>query len=99
MYDIGTGKVNKLSGELSNAFVDAAENNSLTKDIEKLAIQGDGKPENFRTRTEGEVISDASDNVPLYVDLSGLSLDQEENNQVSISSGYSKTKLGRSRRL
>ncbi|XP_049876784.1 uncharacterized protein LOC126374293 [Pectinophora gossypiella] len=95
MYDIATGNVNKLSGELSNAFVEAAENNSLSKDIEKLAIEGEGTPENFEKDDDRD--ADASENVPLLVDLSGLSLDQE-NNQVSISSGYSKTKLGRSLR-
>ncbi|KAI8419806.1 hypothetical protein MSG28_008452 [Choristoneura fumiferana] len=95
MYDIASGNVNKLSGELSNAFVEAAENNSLSKDIEKLAIEGEGTPEDFN---KDENIAEGSENVPLLVDLSGLSLNQEDNNQVSISSGYSKTKLGRSLR-
>ncbi|CAH0764148.1 unnamed protein product [Diatraea saccharalis] len=92
MYDIASGNVNKLSGELSNAFVEAAENNSLSKDIEKLAIEGEGTPEDFGK----DEIAEESENVPLYVDLSGLN--RETNNQVSISSGYSKTKLGRSLR-
>lgn len=95
MYDIASGNVNKLSGELSNAFVEAAENNSLSKDIEKLAIEGEGIPEDFN---KSEPIAEGSENVPLLVDLSGLSLNQEDSNQVSISSGYSKTKLGRSLR-
>lgn len=94
MYDIGSGKVNKLSGELSSAFVEAAENNSLSKDIEQLAIEGDGTPENFNKNDE--LLTDGSENVPLFVDVSGLSLNQD--NQISISSGYSKTKLGRSLR-
>lgn len=98
MYDIGSGKVNKLNGELSNAFVEAAENNSLSKDIEQLAIEGDGIPENFDKKAEDEMIAEGSENVPLFVDLSGVDLDQENNNQVSISTGYSKTKLGRSLR-
>ncbi|XP_063366890.1 bromodomain-containing protein 4B [Cydia amplana] len=97
MYDVSSGNVNKLSGELSNAFVEAAENNSLSKDIEKLAIEGEGTPENFDKESDDK-ISEGSENVPLLVDLSGLSLDQENSNQVSISSGYSKTKLGRSLR-
>lgn len=95
MYDITTGNVNKLSGELSNAFVEAAENNSISKDIEKLAIEGDGTPEKFDKDTDYK-IAEASEHVPLLVDLSGVSLDDEKSNQVSISSGYSKTKLGRS---
>ncbi|XP_059059690.1 bromodomain-containing protein 4B [Achroia grisella] len=94
MYDISSGNVNKLNGDLSSAFVDAAENNSISKDIEKLAIEGDGTPEEFG-KGDDEV-ADGSENVPLLVDLSGLSLDQENSNQVSISSGYSKTKHGRS---
>lgn len=95
MYDISSGNVNKLSGELSNAFVEAAENNSLSRDIEKLAIEGDGIPENFNKNDED---AEASENVPFILDLSDVSLDQDNSNQVSISSGYSKTKLGRSLR-
>lgn len=98
MYDISSGNVNKLSGELSNAFVEAAENNSLSKDIESLAIEGEGTPENFKKDLQDDVIADGSENVPFLVDLSGLSLDQDPNSQVSISSGYSKTKHGRSLR-
>ncbi|CAH2042673.1 unnamed protein product, partial [Iphiclides podalirius] len=96
MYDISSGNVNKLSGELSNAFVEAAENNSLSKDIEKLAIEGEGTPESF-DKDEQDPVGEGSENVPLFVDLSGISLDQEDS-KVSISSGYSKTKLGRSLR-
>ncbi|KAF9820440.1 hypothetical protein SFRURICE_009859, partial [Spodoptera frugiperda] len=96
MYDIASGNVNKLDGDLSNAFVEAAENNSLSKDIESLAIEGEGTPENFNKDKSDDVVAEGSENVPLYVDLSGLNLDQENTNQVSISSGYSKTKHGRS---
>ncbi|CAH0590040.1 unnamed protein product [Chrysodeixis includens] len=98
MYDIGSGNVNKLSGDLSNAFVEAAENNSLSKDIESLAIEGEGTPENFNKDKSDDVVAEGSENVPLFVDLSGLNLDEENSNQVSISSGYSKTKHGRSLR-
>ncbi|KAG6460590.1 hypothetical protein O3G_MSEX012088 [Manduca sexta] len=94
MYDIGSGSVSKLSGDLSNAFIEAAENNSLTKDIDTLAIEGEGTPENF----EKDEIAEGSENVPLFVDLSGVSIDQRSTNQVSISSGYSKTKHGRALR-
>lgn len=96
MYDISSGNVNKLNGDLSNAFVEAAENNSLSKDIEKLAIEGEGTPEDFDSREDKN--AESSENVPFLIDLSGLSLDQENSNQVSISSGYSKAKLGRSLR-
>ncbi|XP_048483513.1 histone-lysine N-methyltransferase 2C [Plutella xylostella] len=97
MYDIASGSVNKLDGELSNAFVEAAENNALSKDFEKIAIEGEGTPESF-DKSEDEIVGEGSENVPLLIDISGLSLDQENNHQVSISSGYSKTKLGRSLR-
>lgn len=97
MFDISSGNVSKLSGELSNAFVEAAENNSLSKDIEKLAIEGEGTPENFDKGEKDDPDAEGSENVPLFVDLSGISLDQEDS-KVSISSGYSKTKLGRSLR-
>ncbi|KOB77899.1 Uncharacterized protein OBRU01_03427 [Operophtera brumata] len=68
MYDIASGNVNKLSGELSNAFVEAAENNSLSKNIESLAIEGEGIPENFE---KDDVEAEGSENVPLFVDISG----------------------------
>lgn len=97
MYDIASGNVNKISGDLSNAFVEAAENNSLSKDFDSLAIEGEGIPENF-DKDSKDVAAEGSENVPLFVDLSGLSLDQKNINQVSISSSYSKTKLGRSLR-
>ncbi|CAK1553079.1 unnamed protein product [Leptosia nina] len=95
MYDISSGTVNKLNGELSNAFVEAAENNSLSKDIEQLAIEGEGTPEDFKKDSKSELVADGSENVPLFVDISGLSLDQKAGSQVSITSGYSKTKKGR----
>uniref|UniRef100_W8AXE0 Uncharacterized protein n=1 Tax=Ceratitis capitata TaxID=7213 RepID=W8AXE0_CERCA len=34
MYDIGTGAVNKLNGELSSAFVNVAEENASSEDLE-----------------------------------------------------------------
>lgn len=95
MYDITSGSVSKLSGDLSNAFVEAAENNSLSKDIEKLAIEGDGTPENFNRENNDETIAEGSENVPLFVDISGVKLNDKDHNKVLISSGYSKTKKGR----
>ncbi|XP_046970284.1 myb-like protein AA [Vanessa cardui] len=94
MYDVASGTVSKLSGELSNAFVEAAENNSLSKDFEKLAIEGEGTPENFNKEHTDDAVSEGSEHVPLFVDLSGVSVDND-NNGVLISSGYSKTKRGR----
>lgn len=34
MYDISTGAVNKLNGELSSAFVNVAEENASSEDFE-----------------------------------------------------------------
>lgn len=34
MYDISTGAVNKLNGELSSAFVNVAEENASSEDLE-----------------------------------------------------------------
>lgn len=42
MYDIGTQKVNKLSGELSSAFVNVAEENANAQDMENASISDSG---------------------------------------------------------
>lgn len=34
MYDLSTGEVNKLNGELSSKFVSVAEENASTEDLE-----------------------------------------------------------------
>lgn len=65
MYDVATGQVNKLSGELSSAFVEAAETNaeedkSEKEDVEAEAqlsledvdLQKIGKGENDHTEVE-----------------------------------------------
>uniref|UniRef100_T1GIX1 Uncharacterized protein n=1 Tax=Megaselia scalaris TaxID=36166 RepID=T1GIX1_MEGSC len=38
MYDISNGSVNKLSGELSTAFVKVAEENSSTENLENASL-------------------------------------------------------------
>lgn len=37
MYDIATGNVNKLNGELSSTFVNVAEENASSEDLEHAA--------------------------------------------------------------
>lgn len=56
MYDIPTKAVNKLSGELSTAFVNVAEDNVTTHDIDGAAIYDSGIVE--------QVKPDQQDNVP-----------------------------------
>lgn len=38
MYDISNGSVNKLSGELSTAFVSVAEENASTENLENASL-------------------------------------------------------------
>lgn len=37
MYDIATGGINKLNGELSSTFVNVAEENASSEDLEHAA--------------------------------------------------------------
>jgi len=37
MYDIGTGSINRLNGELSSTFVNVAEENASSEDLEHAA--------------------------------------------------------------
>lgn len=37
MYDVPSGEVNKLEGELSSAFVNVAESNADSEDIDSLS--------------------------------------------------------------
>lgn len=109
MYDVLSKTVSKLSGDISSAFVEAAETNALSKDIESLALDGDGKPETFSssisgkskliddTETGDELIPEASESIEQMLSFSSSKINPSKiDNVVSISSGYSKTKLGRS---
>lgn len=42
MYDIASKTVNRLSGELSSAFVNVAEANAATEDIDKATVVDSG---------------------------------------------------------
>lgn len=54
MYDIPTKAVNKLSGELSTAFVNVAEDNVTTHDIDGAAIYDSGIVEQVKPNQEEE---------------------------------------------
>lgn len=49
MYDISTQSVNKLSGELSTAFVNVAESNAQTENIDSAQIVDSGIVEQMDT--------------------------------------------------
>lgn len=49
MYDIATQAVNKLSGELSSAFVNVAESNAQTENIDSAQIVDSGIVEQMDT--------------------------------------------------
>lgn len=42
MYDIPTGEISKLEGELSSAFVNVAESNAESEDLDNLSENSDG---------------------------------------------------------
>lgn len=42
MYDIPTGEISKLEGELSSAFVNVAESNAESEDLDNLSETSDG---------------------------------------------------------
>lgn len=52
MYDIATKGVNKLSGELSTAFVKVAEENAAAQDLDSAAIFDSGIVEQVSNKNE-----------------------------------------------
>lgn len=52
MFDIGTQKVSKLSGELSAQFVEVAESNSENDDLEEIS---DSQNTSFTVKDTSEV--------------------------------------------
>jgi kinesin family protein 13 len=100
MYDISSKTVNKLNGELSSAFVNVAEENAKTQDMEHATITDTGILEqlaethrpnddveyDYDSRTGGESLSGQSNESQFYnKDL----ISQKTANKVLISSGYS----------
>ncbi|XP_044264684.1 extensin-like isoform X2 [Tribolium madens] len=70
MYDLATQTVSKLNGELSSAFVNAAEANSV-KDTKASAS------EIVETRVPYDLETEASEHVASFVDVSGTPLDDD----------------------
>ncbi|XP_064211606.1 bromodomain-containing protein 4 isoform X2 [Tribolium castaneum] len=75
MYDLATQTVSKLNGELSSAFVNAAEANSL-KDTKASAS------EIVETRVpvidpQSDLETEASENLESFVDVSGIPVDDD----------------------
>lgn len=78
MYDIATKSVNKLSGELSTAFVKVAEENANAQDLDKAAIfdsgiieqvAGKNKNEPEITTTESAKVEDYESDMDMESDM------------------------------
>lgn len=126
MYDIATQTVNKLNGELSAAFVDAAEANAeeekstndedsssnalesrvpypdtaedrIDTDVDQSGSASDFIETNVPVADpiEADLETEASEQLESFVDISGTPIHPREDltsgDQISISSGYSKT--------
>lgn len=61
MYDIATKGVNKLSGELSTAFVKVAEENAAAQDLDSAAIFDSGIVEQVAKKGNDNVSDDDSE--------------------------------------
>lgn len=63
MYDIATQRVSKLSGELSSAFVNVAEENANAQDIENSSISDSGIVEQMTPLVDDNVAAEARDSL------------------------------------
>lgn len=92
MYDIATKTVNKLSGELSTAFVEAAEANSdeekggaasASNTVESKILYADGAEDRIgEEAAEGDLTDSASDFVESKVPSSQSDLETEASEQM-----------------
>lgn len=105
MYDIATQHANKLSGELSSAFVNVAEENANAQDMDNSSISDSGIVQQMAQRRADDDVNDAaeefdslgvqSEQVPAVVGLMLPAASQQQQlislngNQVQINSGYS----------
>lgn len=102
MYDIALQNVNKLSGELSSAFVNVAEENASAQDMDNSSIVDSGIVEQMSTKIDrsdenigAENFDDETDHesqqeseiVSTYIKPNDD--DKEKVNQIVINSGYS----------
>lgn len=105
MYDIGLQKVNKLSGELSSAFVNVAEENASAQDIENASLSDSGIVEQMSTKIDRNDENSGAENFDDESDLESepeseaseivstyvkpTDEEKEKVNQIVINSGYS----------
>ncbi len=102
MYDISLQKVNKLSGELSSAFVNVAEENASAQDMDNASLSDSGIVEQMSTKIDrsdddensgAENFDDESDHesqqASEIVSTYIKPKDEEKVNQIVINSGYS----------
>lgn len=98
MYDISLQKVNKLSGELSSAFVNVAEENASAQDMDNASLSDSGIVEQMSTKTDridensgAEDFDDESQQASEIVSAYAKPNDVEDENvnQIVINSGYS----------
>lgn len=99
MYDISLQKVNKLSGELSSAFVNVAEENASAQDMDNVSISDSGIVEQMSTKIDrsdenngAENFDDESDQQASEIVSTYIKPNDEEKenvNQIVINSGYS----------
>lgn len=66
MYDISTQSVNKLSGELSTAFVNVAESNAETENIDSAQIVDSGIVEQMDTESTLAATKESSTTARYY---------------------------------
>lgn len=100
MYDISTGIVNRLKGELSSAFVDVAEQNAKAQDDDDehitMSLTDSGIFEQMPTMNSDddkitiiEAKSALSKDRPIVINDDSVTYKQSDIPRISISSGYS----------
>lgn len=86
MYDIGTQHANRLSGDLSSAFVNVAEENANAQDIDNSSISDSGIVQQMaaaQRRSDDDDVNDAAE------EFDSVGVHSEQVPQVQINSGYS----------
>ncbi|KAF5301341.1 hypothetical protein FQA39_LY10739 [Lamprigera yunnana] len=93
MYDLSTQTVSKLSGELSSAFVDAAETNSqqASTSVAETRVSHPAEKKEFHSGLESDTLSEASEQSESFVDISGKPVQEDLLIAAGDSSGYSET--------
>lgn len=91
MYDISTKEINKLNGALSSAFVNVAEENASSQDIDNASITDSGIVERMTPARKDDYVAEASKKQETVVKFSSKiqSRRDDEHKPVYINSGYS----------